>query len=419
MIEHERLDLAIARQPQDPNDESAAELDPVLFVTPRWARDGGVGAHALASAALLASLKRPVYVLAARLEFGDDLPGVTVCHRPDLFNTSVPMKVRLGEELPSRPSIIHLHQVDDPEIVAAMRRLAPVVLSAHAYTACTSGVYYFGPGQECTRPHGPGCVPNLIARGCAHTRYPKTLPAKYRNATRGLEALRRADIAVSYSSAVDRHLAANGIAHRAIVPYFPTMATGQGSGHQTRRRVVFAGRIVRPKGVGVLIRAAREVDGEFILCGDGRELDGMRELARSLGVEERVRFTGWLDAGQLATELAEASVVVMPSLWPEPFGIVGIEAFAAGRPAIASATGGIEDWLEDGVNGLSVPPADAPALAGALNELLADPDRQRRMGLAGKEMVARRFSGEQHVSALLAAYRTARSRWQAQRSVAA
>ena len=60
----------------------------------------------------------------------------------------------------------------------------------------------------------------------------------------------------------------------------------------------------------------------------------MRRLARRLRVDERVRFRGWLAPEELAREFADASVVVIPSLWPEPFGLVGIEGFAAGRPAV-------------------------------------------------------------------------------------
>jgi glycosyltransferase involved in cell wall biosynthesis len=391
----------------------------VLLVTPRWTRDGGVAAHVEVSAAALADHGVEVLVAAALIDSEEQIPGVTLFHAPELFNAGAPIETRIGEALSARAEVTHLHQVDQPEIAEALRKTSPVVISAHGFTACTSGVYYFRPGHECTRAHGVGCVPNLLARGCAHTRYPKTLPVKYRNATRGLAALHHADLVVSYSSAVDRHLAANGILRRAVVPYFPTMAPKQGSGHETRRRVVFAGRIVRPKGVGVLIRAAREVDGEFLLCGDGRELEAMRGLAKRLDVEDRVRFAGWLGAEQLATELAEASVVVMPSLWPEPFGLVGIEGFAAGRPAVASATGGIGDWLEDGRSGLAVPPGDTRALARALGELLARPDRQQQMGLAGKQTVAARFSPERHVETLLAGYASARASWQAQRREAA
>jgi glycosyltransferase involved in cell wall biosynthesis len=407
-----RVDISRARQSPE---ESADKPSSVLLITPRWARDGGVGAHVEASAAVLARDGHEVNVLVARDESSERVDGVTVHQHPDLCKPNASLEARLGDILSCSPSVVHLHQVDTPEIVDAIQPSAPVVISAHAYSACTSGVHYFTPGHECTRPHGLGCWPNLIARGCAHTRDPTTFPSRYRDATGRLAALRQADLAISYSSAVDRHLAANDVTRRAMIPYFPTMAARQGSGHATRRRVVFAGRVVHPKGVGVLIRAARDVDGEFVVCGDGLQLDAMRRLARRLGVGERVRFTGWLDADDLADEMANASVVVVPSLWPEPFGLVGIEAFAAGRPAVASATGGIGDWLEDGVSGLTVPPGDAGRLAQALNELLSDPERQRQMGEAGRRMVSARFSTGHHLVALTTAYRGARSRWESQR----
>jgi glycosyltransferase involved in cell wall biosynthesis len=211
---------------------------------------------------------------------------------------------------------------------------------------------------------------------------------------------------------VDRHLAANHLTQRRLVPYSATIAARLGSGHAGRRRVLFAGRMVREKGVDVLIRAAREVDAEFVICGDGRLLEAMRRLARRNGVQERVTFTGWLDSERLAREFAEASVVVVPSLWPEPFGLVGIEGLAAGRPVIASATGGVEDWLDDGVSGLCVKPGDADELAAALNLLLADPERQRTMGMAGRQAVSTQFSPERHAAKILEAYRDARAIWQ-------
>jgi glycosyltransferase involved in cell wall biosynthesis len=383
----------------------------VLLVTPRWARDGGVAAHVQASAELLARSGVAVSVVAAQIEQATSPAGVSVHHSPALFDPRAPVATRFAQALAPKPEVIHLHQVDDPAIVTALRASAPVVISAHGYTACTSGVYFFEPGHECTRAHGPGCVANLALRGCAHTRYPQTLPAKYRNATRGRDALGRADLVVSYGGAVDRHLAANGLRRRRVIPLFTTVEAVNGSGHAARRRVLFAGRVVAVKGVDVLVRAARDVDGEFVICGAGRRLAETRRLAERLGLGERISFPGWLDARSLARELAEASVVAIPSLWPEPFGLVGIEAFAAGRPVVASATGGIVEWLEDGVSGLTVPPGDAHALAQALNELLSDPARQQAMGAAGRQAVQERFSPERHVTALLEAYDVARARW--------
>ena len=388
----------------------------ILLVMPRWTRDGGVGAHLIASAGALAESGFEVDVAAARIDSSSDVSGVTVYRSPELFNTRLSPDLRLGEALSAGPSIVHLHQVDDPEVVECLQAKAPVVISAHGYIACTSGVHYFRPGQECTRAHGRGCVPNLALRGCAHTRHLRPLPSSYKRAGAGVQALRRADLAVSYSSAVDRHLAVNDVTRRSIVPYFPTTAPNTVPRLAERRLVVFGGRVVAPKGVGVLIRAARSVEADFVICGDGRQLDAMRRLADRLGVGDRVRFTGWLSGDDLAAEFARASVVTLPSVWPEPFGLVGIEALAAGRPVVASLTGGVGDWLEHGVSGLCVEPGNVGALAQALNELLADPARQSAMGAAGRDAVARRFSREKHLSALVEVYRTARSTWERHRS---
>jgi glycosyltransferase involved in cell wall biosynthesis len=385
----------------------------VLLVTPSWTRDGGVGAHVIASAGALAARGLNVHVLAARIDPSESVPGVTLHHAAGLFDRDLPPRERVGEALPEGVSVVHMHQFDDPLVTEHLQRQAPVLVSAHAFVACTSRVHYFRPGEECTRPHGRGCVPNLLLRGCAHVRDPRPLPGSYRRSTRALHSLLAADLAISHSSAVDRHLAINGVRRRAVVPLFSTLTAVRGSGHENRRRVLFAGRVVRPKGVHVLVRAAREVDAEFVICGEGMRLQATRTLAARLGVADRVRFRGWLGERELARELAEASVVAMPSLWPEPFGLVGIEAFDAGRPVVASATGGIPDWLQDGVNGIAVPAGDVQALACALTELLADPARQQAMGQAGERMAAERFTAERHVTALLDAYEAAREHWTA------
>jgi glycosyltransferase involved in cell wall biosynthesis len=384
-----------------------------LLLTPRWTRDGGVASHVMASAEALAGEGLDVRVLCARVESDERIGGVEVLERPGLFDEQHGPAARLGPAFDGPPDVVHVHQVDDPPLVRFLRARAPVVVSAHGYTACTSGVHYFRPGEECMRPHGLGCIPNLALRGCAHTNNPGRLPRNYRQAGRGLRTLLECDLAISYSTAIDRHLAINGVQRRTIVPLFTTLPPARGAEHESGRRVLFAGRIVAPKGVAVLIRAAGDVDAEFVICGDGWRLGEMRELAARIGVTDRVRFTGWLTPRELARELAEASVVAMPSLWPEPFGLGGIEAFEAGRPVVASLTGGIRDWLEDGVNGLAVKPGDARELARALNELLDDPARRREMGVAGREMAAVRFSAASHLSALLGAYRSARAAWEA------
>jgi len=388
----------------------------VLIVMPRWVRDGGVGAHMMRSAAALADAGAEVAVLVARIESDERIEGVEVIHSPLLYKTDE-MEPRFAEALAREPEVVHLNQLDDPGVVAFLRRRAPVVLSAHSYLACASSVHYFRPGEGCGRAHGPGCVPNLLLRGCAHRWNVTTFAGEYRKAGRELEAMRSADMVIGYSQAMERHLRAAGVAWRRVVPYFPTLDPLAGDGEESRR-VVFAGRLHRSKGAETLLRAARDLDAELRICGDGAELPRLRRLAVRLGIGDRVAFRGWLAPGELAQEFADAALVAMPSLWPEPFGLVGIEGFATGRPAVASATGGIPEWLEHGVSGLTVPAGDHRALAAALGELLADPARRHAMGEAGRATVAARYSRAAHVEALAGAYADARSAWQDSRGPA-
>ncbi len=76
---------------------------------------------------------------------------------------------------------------------------------------------------------------------------------------------------------------------------------------------------------------------------------------------------------------------VVPSVWPEPFGAVALEAMAAGRPVVASAVGGLAELVVDGTTGIHVPPGDVPALRNALERIVADAPLRARLGAAGRE----------------------------------
>ena len=129
---------------------------------------------------------------------------------------------------------------------------------------------------------------------------------------------------------------------------------------RTPRRVVFIGRLEKPKGGLILIDAMRAAAAalkrrlSLTLVGDGRERDALESKARSLmgndqGVE--ISFTGWLEREAISAVIDQSDLLAVPSLWPEPFGLVGVEAGMRGLPAVAFEIGGITEWLEDGVNG--------------------------------------------------------------------
>jgi glycosyltransferase involved in cell wall biosynthesis len=165
--------------------------------------------------------------------------------------------------------------------------------------------------------------------------------------------------------------------------------------------VLFVGRIVKLKGIFVLIDAFQEVvraipGATLTIAGDGEKRCELEEIVQSRGLTKSVHFLGHVPSRDLADIYAKASVVVMPSFFPETFGKVGVEALSVGRPVVVSDVGGVRDWLDDGVNGILVRPGESGDVASALIELLRDPERARRMGWAGRR-TAERFSLELHV----------------------
>ena len=134
------------------------------------------------------------------------------------------------------------------------------------------------------------------------------------------------------------------------------------------------------------------------MIGDGPRKNEWEALAHRLKVS--ASFTGWMNGDSRWAHVRNASVVAMPSLWPEPFGLVGLEAGALGVPAVAVATGGIGQWLTDGVNGVAVPPpADERTFGEALARVLGDKNQLAALR-AGAHRVAMSKTVADHVDRL-------------------
>lgn len=302
------------------------------------------------------------------------------------------------------PELVHLHgtplsRAGDEDVQRRYR----VVRSLHDYSfMCASGERWFVGGEICNRRHGPGCLVNLVARGCAH-RFDLRAPVhNYREIARRLPAVAASDAVVVYSDYVRKQALHQGLrAERCYaIPYFVDRSP-MPPAPSYARNVLFAGRVVKRKGLDVLLEALAltpESWETLIVAGDGWDLDRSRKLAVQLGLDARIDWRGWTDT---ATALADAAVLAVPSRWPEPFGIVGIEAMAAGRAVVASDVGGVREWLNDGETGLLVPPGDAAALAAALARAL---DLAPVLGASGWER-AGSFSTERHLNELDAVYR--------------
>ncbi|NUT36345.1 MAG: glycosyltransferase family 4 protein [Hamadaea sp.] len=171
----------------------------------------------------------------------------------------------------------------------------------------------------------------------------------------------------------------------------------------------FAGRLVYEKGVQHLVGAVPQLRAEHpglrvVISGDGPFRTELQEQAAKLRLGSSVTFTGFLSAGELPAVLGATDATVVPSLY-EPFGMVALEAAAAGAPLAVAATGGLAEIVQPGVNGVTFPHSDPDALASAVGGLLADRSGARRMVAHGRRMLRERYAWHSIAARTAAAYR--------------
>jgi rhamnosyl/mannosyltransferase len=185
-----------------------------------------------------------------------------------------------------------------------------------------------------------------------------------------------------------------------------------------RRLVLFVGRLVYYKGADVLVRAMAGLDADLVLVGRGPLGAELRRVALEAGT--RAVFLPPQDDDELAAWYRAADVLCLPSVArSEAFGLVQIEAHAAGTPVVStSLPTGVRFANLDGITGLVVPPGDPRALRAALERLLADDELRRRLGGQARERAVREFTVPRMVAGTVEVYREAAEVHAARRSKA-
>jgi glycosyltransferase involved in cell wall biosynthesis len=312
-----------------------------------------------------------------------------------------------------RPEVCYLHGMLRPDSEEQLVSRFPTVLFGHNYYGtCVTGTKRHGwpAAGPCTRLLGPACLAlNYLCRCGA--RRPGVLWRHYRYQRHRNELLRRYQ-AVLVSS---RHMAGEFLRHgvapeRVAVAPLPLAATPlpqEPSRRPLTGRVVMAGRLTNLKGGDVLLAAVMQASASLgrelrvVFVGEGPAKARWESRAARLGAA--AEFLGWCGPERLTEIFTGADLLAVPSVWPEPFGLVGIEAGCVGLPAAGFGVGGIPDWLIPGRSGESAPaPPTALGLSAAIVRALADPDHHHRLRVGAWE-VAQTFTLGRHLRVLEAA----------------
>ncbi len=292
-----------------------------------------------------------------------------------------------------QPDLVICHGPIDPIVVDMLGKDWDTVKFVHAYHDCPAHRRLFTRNDRvCHKPLGPTCLAHWYLDRCGTNKSPRHALQSYKTASRELDSLRRARMVLANSDYVRQSLISNGCRPEnvRVFPLFsmvdevePTMTdTLDGAtfreavpGSNDAGFVLFAGRVGYEKGIPYLLRAFAHVasPARLVVAGEGYYLPVCREIATSLGIQDRVEFLGWVPAHDMDDLYKRASMLAAPSIWPEPFGLIGLEAGRYGCPVVAFAVGGIPEWLGSLVPGTAVPPLDIQAFAAAINHHLTHP----------------------------------------------
>jgi glycosyltransferase involved in cell wall biosynthesis len=281
------------------------------------------------------------------------------------------------------PSVIIVNGLVNPAIEDRLMRIAPAVSIAHTYYGtCISGAktMTLPRTQACERRFGPACLALFYPRRCGGLN-PLTLLKDYDLHRARLALMRSYRLVLVLSEHMRTEYLRHGLSPgvvRTMPPYLSTDVP-RARNRETSREVVtllYLGRIDRLKGCHLLLESLPQVAQSLrrrvrlVVGGDGADRAVCERLAQRVrAADVDVDFRGWLGTDARSAALSEADVLVLPSLWPEPYGLSGLEAVAAGVPVAAFRTGGVPEWLHGDRGRLaSADPPTADGLAAAIVE---------------------------------------------------
>ena len=379
----------------------------ILFVHEQAGFQGGAEANVHQVATAFAAKGHRVDLLYS--ELGEDGGGGFL----DVFEEHWPSP-ELGAALATQPDVVYVHKVSDLHL---LRRLTasgrPLVRMVHDHDSyCQRSSRYFPWNRTiCTRKAGYRCALTCGVLRNRGGRIPLKLAWPGQKLAE-MELCKRFGTHLVQTPYMESELVLHGIppASIRVLPVAPKQVEMDPGAGDSSAHILFVGQLLRGKGVDFLLRALALVrerqlgtgeDWTCTIAGEGSHLSACQSLAEELALTDRVQFAGRLSRDELAAEYQRARLGVVPSVWPEPMGMVGLEFMWAALPVVAFDAGGISHWLEDGRTGYLAAPKDVAGLADHITKLLADPGLAEQMGRRARRVAEEKYDHGDYIDQLL------------------
>ena len=323
----------------------------------------------------------------------------------DYFNPKIFFEVKkIIREF--KPDVIHLHNnvVSPISVLMALKKDYNVIFTAHDHTIiCPSNWCSNQNGKVCGGVSGAGiqcfeCLP-------VH----KLLPYYLLRKIRALEIKSKTNAIISPSIPLKEKLEKIGFSKLHHIPYFVAINEGYRPRTLTNRRnILYVGKLEKHKGIRILIEIFSDIakkieDFRLIIAGSGSLENELKDKVSRSNITDKVLFVGHLRTKDLIEWYEKADLLVIPSLWQEQFGIVGIEAMSFGLPVIGFNVGGIPDWLKNGRTGYLIEAGDKEGMKKGIINIFSDDINYNTFSKYALED-ARSYAVSNHLNKMLEVY---------------
>ena len=297
-----------------------------------------------------------------------------------------------------KPDIVHLHNIYyqvSPSVLKCLKN-TPTIMSINSYEMiCPMGVVPAS-SVKCNYKFGKQCLKCI---GSFKGYYYEKIKQKVYKIL-----LNNIDIFIAPSKNIKKNFKKQDFINSEIITIPNGIVLFKYNEVKDTKKILYVGRLSKEKGVEYLLKAMpliiKEIPTVHLdIVGDGDEKHRLEILTKELNLEKSVAFIGSISHSEVEKYYKKANIVIVTSIWPEPFGLIGPEAMSVGRPVIGTKVGGIPEWLEDGKTGYLVEPGDPKQISEKVIKLFKNQKLLKMMGERAHIRVEK-FSIEEYVKNL-------------------
>jgi glycosyltransferase involved in cell wall biosynthesis len=315
--------------------------------------------------------------------------------------------------------LVHIHGMSDVKVIEYFLDNYPVVRSMHEPRLICPGYGKFLVSSKkiCDIKFGYHCLIKAYTERCQLSRKPLNVVKSLQRVNYEVDiASKKYKKIIAMSGFVKDEAVKSGIDYSkiAVIPYFTSFERQKNNFKGGQKRILFVGRLVATKGIIELITSLKGIlknnENVFLdIIGDGELKDEVNKLIESSNLQKKVVLHGWLGSQEVKDIMKKSYLLAFPSIYPEAFGIVGIEALSLSKPIVGFDVGGVSTWLKDGINGYLVANKDLNGFAEKVSLLISNNEKYYELSQGAFE-TSDEFSEEKHLKIMLGVYKTSINR---------